>query len=60
MLRMRLPGDGTRLLTTYKSPLYNVDGVVMGTVGVAIDITQERSYEQEIINKNQKLSFTFS
>ena len=24
-------GDGTRLLTTYKSPLYNVDGVVMGT-----------------------------
>ena len=48
-------GDGTRLLTTYKSPLYNVDGSVMGTVGVAIDITQERAYEQEIINKNHTL-----
>ena len=41
-------GDGTKLLTTYKSPLYNIDGNVMGTVGVAIDITQERAYEQEI------------
>lgn len=48
-------GDGTRLLTTYKSQLYNVDGNVMGTVGVAIDITQERAYEQEIINKNHTL-----
>lgn len=53
-------GDGTRLLTTYKSPLYNVDGVVMGTVGVAIDITQERSYEQEIINKNRELETLFT
>ena len=35
-------GDGVRLLTTYKSPLYDLDGSVMGTVGVAIDVTQER------------------
>ena len=42
-------GDGKRTLTTYKSPLYDLDGSVMGTVGVAIDITQERAYEQEII-----------
>ena len=33
-------GDGPRLLTTYKSPLYDLDGSVMGTVGVAIDITR--------------------
>ena len=37
-------GDGERLLTTYKSPLYDLDGSVMGTVGVAIDVTQERAY----------------
>ena len=43
-----LTGEGTRLLTTYKSPLYDLDGSVMGTVGVAIDVTQERAYEAEI------------
>ena len=43
-------GDGSRLLTTYKSPLYDLDGSVMGTVGVAIDITRERRYHQELIN----------
>ena len=48
-------GDGTRLLTTYKSPLYDFDGSVMGTVGVAIDITRERAFEQEIIRKNRSL-----
>ena len=37
-------GDGVRLLTTYKSPLYDLDGSVMGTVGIGIDITQERTY----------------
>ena len=45
-------GEGVKLLTTYKSPLYDLDGSVMGTVGVAIDVTQERAYEQEIIEKN--------
>ena len=53
-------GDGTKLLKTYKSPLYNLDGSVMGTVGVAIDITQERAYEQELIQKNQTLENLFS
>ncbi len=52
-------GDGIRLLTTYKSPLYDLDGSVMGTVGVAIDITQERAYEQEIVQKNQTLEALF-
>ena len=53
-------GDGMRTLMTYKSPLYNLDGSVMGTVGVAIDVTQERAYEQELIKKNQTLETIFA
>ena len=53
-------GDGMRLLTTYKSPLYDLDGSVMGTVGVAIDVTQERAYEQEIMEKNRTLETVFT
>ncbi len=53
-------GEGVRLLTTYKSPLYDLDGSVMGTVGVAIDVTQERAYEQEIVKKNQTLETIFT
>ncbi|WP_295741228.1 PAS domain-containing hybrid sensor histidine kinase/response regulator [uncultured Oscillibacter sp.] len=53
-------GGGTRLLTTYKSPLYDMDGSVMGTVGIAIDVTQERSYEQELIAKTQTLETLFT
>ncbi len=53
-------GDGTKLLTTYKSPLYDFDGSVMGTVGVAIDITRERAFEQEIMRKNRSLEKIFT
>jgi len=53
-------GEGERLLTTYKSPLYDVDGSVMGTVGVAIDVTQERAYQQEIIQKSHILETLFT
>ena len=53
-------GGGTKLLTTYKSPLYDLDGSVMGTVGVAIDVTQEREYEREILQKNQTLETIFT
>ena len=53
-------GEGLRTLTTYKSPLYNLDGSVMGTVGVAIDVTQERAYEREILSKNQTLETIFT
>ncbi|MCD7724021.1 MAG: sensor domain-containing diguanylate cyclase [Clostridiales bacterium] len=42
--------DDMRKLKTYKSPLFDLDGSVMGTVGVATDVTQERLYEQMIIN----------
>ena len=53
-------GEGKRLLTTYKSPLYDLDGSVMGTVGVAIDVTQERAYEREIVRKNDTLEKIFT
>ena len=53
-------GDGIRILTTYKSPLYDLDGSVMGTVGVAIDITRERDYELDILNKNRTLETIFT
>lgn len=52
--------DGARLLTTYKSPLYDLDGSVMGTVGVAIDVTQEHAYEEEIEKKNHTLETIFT
>jgi diguanylate cyclase (GGDEF)-like protein/PAS domain S-box-containing protein len=38
-----------RQLKTFKSPLFDLDGSVMGTVGVATDVTQERIYERMII-----------
>ncbi len=53
-------GDGERILTTYKSPLYDRDGSVMGTVGVAVDVTKEQAYKQEIIEKNKTLEKLFS
>lgn len=53
-------GEGLRQLMTYKSPLYNLDGSVMGTVGVAIDVTKEREYEKEIISKNRSLEKIFT
>ncbi|MCH5347947.1 MAG: response regulator [Oscillospiraceae bacterium] len=52
--------DGNRLLTTYKSPLYNCDGVVMGTVGIGVDITREREFEQEIMKKSRYLEKVFT
>ncbi len=53
-------GEGKKLLTTYKSPLYDFDGSVMGTVGVGIDITRERAFEQEIVKKNRSLEKVFT
>ncbi len=52
--------DGERILTTYKSPLYDIDGSVMGTVGVAVDVTKERIYRKEIVKKNETLEMLFS
>ncbi|MCM1200994.1 MAG: ATP-binding protein [Bacteroides fragilis] len=53
-------GDGMRTLMTYKSPLYDCDGSVMGTVGVGIDVTREQAYAQEIVQKNRTLETIFT
>ena len=53
-------GEEIRLLTTYKSPLYDLDGSVMGTVGVGIDVTRERAYEEELRRENQALEALFT
>ena len=52
--------SGERQLTSYKSPLYDLDGSVMGTVGFAVDITKERAFENEIITKNKTLENMFA
>ena len=49
-------GDEMRKLKTYKSPLFDIDGSVMGTVGVAMDVTQELLYKETII-KNANTDF---
>ena len=53
-------GGDTRLLTTYKAPLYDLDGSVMGTVGTGLDITKERAFEQELLRRNQTLETIFT
>ena len=53
-------GDGVKELTTYKSPLFDLDGSVMGTVGVAINVTRERAYEREVMEKSRTLEMLFS
>ena len=40
---------GMRQLKTYKTPLFDADGTVMGTVGIARDVTQEHAYREEIL-----------
>lgn len=42
-------GDEMRKLQTYKSPLFDLDGSVMGTVGVALDVTDLVMYQQMLI-----------
>lgn len=51
-------GESMRELTTYKSPLFDIDGSVMGTVGVAADVTQERLYERMLLNNANTDSLT--
>ena len=41
--------QGLRRMKTYKTPLYNEDGTIMGTVGIARDVTKEYEYQQEIL-----------
>ncbi len=53
-------GSGMRFLSTYKTPLFDLDGSVMGTVGIAVDKTREKTYKEEIEKKNIALESIFS
>lgn len=53
-------GKEQKILTTFKSPLFDLDGSVMGTAGVGVDITLEKAYEKEVIAKNHTLQSIFS
>jgi diguanylate cyclase (GGDEF)-like protein/PAS domain S-box-containing protein len=44
-------GNEIRQFATYKSPLFDLDGSVMGTVGFANDVTQEKLYEAMILKR---------
>ena len=41
--------NGMRQLKTYKSPVIDEDGTILGTVGVAMDVTREREYQKRIL-----------
>lgn len=49
-----------RDLTSYKTALYDLDGSVMGTVGCALDVTKEREFENEVIEKNKMFERMFA
>ena len=53
-------GEGSKILSTYKAPLYDLDGSVMGTVGAGIDVTKERTYAEELLRKNHTLETLFA
>lgn len=53
-------GAGQRILVTYKSPLYDLDGSVMGTVGIGIDKTQERHYHDTLERNTLALETVFT
>ena len=59
MWRRRI-GSGRRTLTTYKSPLFDLNGSVMGTVGVGLDVTRERAYKEDIVQKNRTMEWLFT
>lgn len=44
-----MDADSIRLLQTYKTPLWDIDGTIMGTVGIARDVTKLKSYEAELL-----------
>lgn len=48
-------GVGERWHETYKSPVIDNNGNIVGTVGLARDITDEKAAEIEIINKQNEI-----
>ena len=50
--------EGMRFLLTYKTPIRDVDGTIIGTVGMARDVTKEREYQQKILEMAQNDALT--
>ena len=46
--------EGARQLKTYKTPILSEDGAVIGTVGVARDVTKEQEYQRQILEMAQQ------
>jgi PAS domain S-box-containing protein len=46
--------DGTRWFETYKSPVYAPDGSVVGTTGVARDVTERKLAEQNALRAEEE------
>lgn len=49
-------GEQMHYLKTYKTPLFDLDGSVMGTCGVAQDVSQEVFYREASSNKQQEIA----
>ncbi|MCR5177225.1 MAG: diguanylate cyclase [Anaerovibrio sp.] len=45
--------EGMRILMTYKTPIRDVDGTIIGTVGMARNVTKERQYQKKILEMAQ-------
>ena len=52
--------DGTRWVETYKSPLFAPDGAIVGTTGVARDITDQKRAEDAAEKARQELANYFN
>jgi PAS domain S-box-containing protein len=46
--------DGTRWFETYKSPVYAPDGSIVGTTGVARDVTERKLAEQKALRAEEE------
>ncbi|MFZ5891866.1 MAG: PAS domain-containing hybrid sensor histidine kinase/response regulator [Myxococcota bacterium] len=46
--------DGTRWFETYKSPIYAPDGSIVGTTGVARDVTERKLAEQKALRAEEE------
>lgn len=44
-----------RFFETFKQPFYNSQGEIMGTVGIANDITERKANELELISRQEKI-----
>jgi PAS domain S-box-containing protein len=47
--------DGTRWFETYKSPVFDPDGTIVGTTGIARDITERKRAEEARLESERKL-----